>query len=545
MTDKPRRLSTRPESNPPRHGSATADELPLAGIEDQPDPAETLARQSSIAFSGDVVRRLIGFTTLAVITRLVSPSVYGLFVLALAIMQFVQALASLGLPKAVDYFVPQYLQAGERGKARAVIIEVTALVLVTSILTALAIIIMADGIAALFAEPGLATVLVLLTVTIPLLALYNVILACFNAIKRLRYRVYTRDFTRPLIRLAATTGILLAGYGILGLIGGYFLGLLAAIFVGALLLGRRVPQLARVRASPVSAGPLLWYSVPLAFASVIYVVLGQVDSFIIGYFATSADVGIYRIGYSVAANLLIIFVSVSPVFKPLIAEARTDNRSVEEQFRTAVRWMMGLTIPMAIVLALGAEAYLSIVFTPQYAVASLVVVVLSGGYLVSVTSGGPDGALLQGLGYSRLVFLNTALLLVTNVVVSALLVPPLGITGAAIGTASALSVAGIAALLEVYVLRGIHPFSPSILKLPVAALPAIMTGGVVVVLAPGHLAVALVLPIVVLITYGAGLVALRAFTEQDEIVARRFSPRAGRLVVRLRRAGVEKPAANG
>lgn len=506
--------------------------------DDGVESAETLARQGSIAFSGDVMRRLIGFATLAVITRLVSPAVYGLFVLALALINFVQAVASLGLPKAVDYYVPQYLRSGERGKAGAVVLEVSLLVLVTASLTALTLVHFAGRIAAVFDEPALETVLILFAVAIPLLALYNVILACFNAIKRLRFRVYTRDFTRPTVRLTATAGLLLAGYSVLGLIGGYLVGLLAAIVVGTVLLARRVPELPARRVSPVNLRPILWYAVPLTFASVIYVVLGRVDAFVIGYFLPSEAVGIYQIAYAVAANLLIIFVSVSPVFKPLIAEVRQNDRAVQARFRTAVRWMTGLTLPMAIVLALGAEAYLSLVFTPEYAAGSTVVVVLAIGYLVSVTSGGPDGALLQGLGWSRLVFLNTGLLIVTNVILSMILVPRLGITGAAIGTAAALSVAGIAALLEVYLLRGIHPFSPAFLKLPVAALPAAAGGSAVVLFVPGHVGVAVLLPVVVVLVYGTALVVLGAITEQDVTVAGRFGPRAGRAAMRLRRAQV-------
>ena len=511
------------------------EEFSLGAVEDEPDPAQTLARQSSIAFSGNLIRRMLGFLTLAVITRLVSPAVYGLFVLAMAVIHFVQALASLGLPKAVDYFVPQYLQRGELGKARAVVLEVAVLVFLSASLTAAAIYVSAGTISVVFGEPALATVLVVLTIAIPLLAIYNVILASFNAIKRLRYRVYTRDMIRPTVRLGATAGLLLMGYGLLGLVGGYVLGLLAAILLGSLLLRHRVVQLTSVRASPVSPGPLIWYSVPLAFAAVIYVVLGQVDYFVIGFFATSQDVGFYRIGYSLAANMLIVFASVSPVFKPLIAEAKDDDIEVQERFRTAVRWIVGLTLPIAIVLGLGAEAYLSLVFTPQYGVASAAVIILSVGYLISVTSGGPDGALLQGLGYSRWVFVNTALLIVTNVVVSVLLVPRIGITGAAVGTAAALSVAGIAALVEVYVLRDIHPFSVEFLKLLAATVPALVAGATIVVFAPGSLAVAVLLPIVVLITYGTALIALDAFNETDVAVAGHFSPRAKRAVVYVQR----------
>ena len=392
-----------------------------------------------------------------------------------------------------------------------------------------------DTIAALFDEPALRVVLIVLTVTIPLLAIYNVMLSSFNAIKQLRFRVYTRDVIRPTVRLAVTTGLLLVGYGILGIVGGYVLGLIAAIALGFFLLRRRVDELSAVKAERVRAGPLLWYSVPLALAGVIYVVLGQVDYFIIGIFMTSEEVGIYRVGYMLAANLLIVFASVSPVFKPLIAEVKHDDVAVERRFQTAIRWIVGLSLPLAMVLALGAEVYLSLVFTPQYGVASAAVIILCAGYLVSVAAGGPDGTFLQGIGHSRLVFVNTLLLVMTNVVVSALLVPQIGITGAAIGTASALSVAGIAALVEVYYLRGIHPFSREFLKLPLSAFPALIAGGVIVLMEPGTLLVALLLPVIVLVTYVAALVLLDAFTEEDAVVAGHFGPGVKQAISVVRR----------
>lgn len=498
--------------------------------ESDADSTHTLAQQGSIAFAGNLVKKVFGFLIVAVITRLVSPSVYGLFVLATSIIHFVQAFASLGLPKAVDYFVPQYLQSGERGKARAVVLEVTMLVLLTSGITALVIFLLADRIGAAFDEPSLAIALIVLTVTIPLLAIYNVLLASFNAIKRLQYRVYTRDIVRPTVRLAGTVGLLFLGYGLLGVVGGYVLGLVAAIVVGVVLLRRRVPELTEVRTESVAPQPLLWYSVPLAVAGVIYVVLGQVDYFVIGYFGSSEEVGIYRVGYMLAANLLIVFSSISPVFKPLIAERKDDDAAVQRRFRTAVRWVVALSLPLAITLALGAETYLSLVFTPQYAAATAAVAILCVGYLISVGCGGPDGALLQGMGYSRLVFANSVLLVVTNITVSVLLVPRIGITGAAIGTASALAVSGLAAVGEVYYFRRIHPLTRDLGKVFVAAVPAALAGGAVVVFVATPLAIAVGLPVVVLVVYGVGLSALDAPTAEDVAVAERFGPTAQRLV---------------
>jgi O-antigen/teichoic acid export membrane protein len=493
------------------------------------DRTEVLAKQGSITFAGDVVKKLFGFLIIAVITRLVSPSVYGLFTIAVSLVLFVQTLAGLGLPKAIDYFVPQHLSDGDHASARGVIYTAGAIALVSSTLVAVALVGVRFRIAALFDEPALAFALLLLAVALPFLAIYYMLLASFNAIKRLKYRVYMRDFVRTTVRLLSTAALLLAGVGLIGIVVGYVIGLFVAACVGVLLLWWNAPELLRGPVSAASPWPMLSYAAPLAVAGLIYVIMGQIDYFIIGLLGSAEGVGIYRVGYMLAANMLIIFTAVSPVFKPLIAEVRHDDESVQRQYRTATRWVAGLTLPLALTLSLGASAYLSLVFTAQYAVASLAVVILVVGYLINVTCGGPDGSLLQGLGYSRLVFLNTSLLLGTNAVVSALLVPRFGITGAALGTASALAVTGVAALSEVYLVRGIHPLTPSLAKLFLSAVPAAIAGLVVVSALPS-IVVTVVLPVVVVAVYATAVVATRALTDADVAFAAQFGPTVEELV---------------
>ncbi|GAB6878962.1 hypothetical protein JCM17823_12360 [Halorubrum gandharaense] len=492
---------------------------------------DTMVAQSGITFGGELVKKAFGFLVVAIITRLVSPGVYGLFVLATSVMHLLQVFASAGLHRAIDYFVPQYLAAGEPGKARGVTLQVFGLLLFTSSLTGAAMYLGADWLAALFDEPALAAGLRMLAVALPLLAVFNGLLAGYNGIKRLQYRVYVRDLTRPTIRLLTTAALLVAGYGLLGIVGGYIVGLTASILLGGVLLLRHdALKGGNIAFTPVKE--VLWYGMPLALAGVIYVVMGQVDYFVVGYFLSSDDVGIYRVGYMLAANLLVFFSSLAPVFKPLIAEERRDGDAVAERYRTATRWVLGLSLPVAAILVLGAEVYLSIVFTPQYTVASGAVLALVAGYLVSITAGGPDGALLQGLGYSRLVFLNSGILLVANVVFSVLLVPEYGILGAGLGTMTALVLSGTAALLEVYYYRGIHPFTLDLGRILLAWLPSLVAGGLVVWLIPDRFVVAAVLPVVVLVTYALAGRATGALRPRDLAVAEQVAPEA--VVARLR-----------
>ena len=495
----------------------------------------TMAREGAIAFGGNVIKKVFGFLIIAVITRLVSPSVYGLFILATSIILFVQAFGNLGLPKAIDYFVPQYLSDGHYEQARGVIVTVTGVVLLSSGIVAGLIVLSSGWIASAFDEPSLRIALLVLSVTVPFLAIYNTLLASFSAIKKLKFRVYMRDVIRPTVRLTSTAALLLVGYGLLGVVGGYLVGLIVAIAAGIGMLRRNARQIFDADTIRVASRPLLSYSVPLAFAGIIYIFLGQIDYFVIGYFLQSEEVGIYRVGYALAANLMIFSSSIGPIFKPLIAETKDDTDAVETRYRTATRWIAGLTLPVAITVALGASAYLSVVFTPQYTAATAAVVILAAANLLNASCGGPDGTLLQGLGYSRLVFINTALLLAVNVLVSVLLVPRIGITGAAIGTASALTVNGLGAVLEAYRFHGVHPLTVDLGKVLFAAMPAAVAGGAVVLAIENVLVIAGVLPVVVFVIYGAMLHLTDAFTDDDAEIATQISPTARRAIALSRR----------
>lgn len=510
---------------------------------DVPDDAEpirteqngevTLAKQGGITFIGDIVKKSFGFVLIALITRLVSPSVYGLFVLATSVILFVQVFATLGLPRAIDYYVPQFIAREEFDRVRGVFVQVVGYVTVVSVVVGALLFVGAGPIAELFGEPALRLALMLLAFALPLLAAFGVLLTSFNALKQLKYRVYVRDLVRTTARLLVTAGLLLAGFGLLGVVGGYIIGLAVCVVFGAALLIKRTHTYAGNTFSWVPPKELLWYSVPLAFASVIYVALGQIDYVIVGYFLSSQDVGFYRVGYMLGENLLIFFGALAPVFKPLIAEERTNDASVRNRYRTAVRWSIALTLPLLLILTLGATTYLSLVFTPQYAVAAPIIAVLAVGYLVSIAGGGPGGSLLQGLGYSRLVFLNTALLFIVNIAVSVALVPRIGILGAAVGSAAALAIAGSAALVELYYYRGVHPFTGTLARVVAAAVPAAIAGGAVVLFVDVLAVRAVLLPIVVVIAYGLAIGALGGVTENDIIVAGEIDPRVKQAIVRV------------
>lgn len=490
----------------------------------------TLATQGGITFIGNILGKGLGFAFVAVATRLVTPSEYGVFTLGLSIVMFVQGFASLNIYRSVDYFVPQYLSDSNYGQAKKTLQNAFSIGVVTSVLGAVILFLAREQLATLFNEPQIATVLPFLILLIPLQTVFRTLISSFNSIKKMKYRVLMKDLLNPLIRTLGAVVLVTTGAGVLGLVGGYLLGVALAVVCGLAFLVYKVDWIRDAKPSPISNRSLVSYSLPLVLAGVIYSLVGQIDYFVIGYFLNSAQVGQYRVAYLLAVNLLIVLTAITPVFKPMVAENRSNTSLLESRYQLVTRWITMLTIPLALTLILAPEVYLALLFTEEYTAASTAVVALAAGYLLNATFG-PEGMILEGLGHTRLTLVNTFVLVGVNGTLDFLLVPRLGILGAGIATGTALTVAGLVGVVEIYLLRSITPLSRKLMRVWLAIIFPYTVGWIMISLGLGHVQTAVILPLVVVIGYVFGLRITKAFSDEDREIASRIDSRLGYSVL--------------
>ena len=493
----------------------------------------TLATQGSITFVGNILGKALSFIFIAVATRLVSPSEYGIFTLGLSIVLFVQGFASLNIYRSVDFFIPQFLINSEYGKAKKTLQNAFVIGVSTSVIGAIILFFSKDRLATLFNEPAIAAVLPLFLLLIPLQTVFRLLMVSFNSIKKMKYRVAVKNIFNPLVRTLGAIVLVSIGARVMGLIGGYLIGITLAILSGFAFLFYEVDWLRDTKAAPISTRSLVSYSLPLMFAGVIYSIVGQIDYFVIGYFLGSASVGQYRVAYLLSANLLIVLSAMTPIFKPMVAESKSDTARLERHYQLATRWVTMFTLPIAIMLILAPEVYLSILFTEQYAVAGAAVVALTFGYLFNA-SFGPEGMILEGLGRTRLTLFNTIVLVSVNGLLDVFLVPQFGILGAAIATGTALTVAGFAGVLEIYILRSVIPFSSSLARIWLAGIPAAGCGLFLVSLSLKDIYIFPLLPTLIAVIYLVGLRLVGGFTQVEQDIAAQIDTRIGMtLMTRL------------
>lgn len=493
------------------------------------DSTATLAKQTGITLFGNVIGKSLKFGFVIAATWLVSPGKFGLYVLAFSVVSLLQSVSNLGMDQAIDYYVPDLLRRGKERDARTYVATIALLTVFGSSAIGIGLVAAAPWVESTFGEPGLADALVLFAIGVPLLALQSVANTLFVSVKRMDLQQVATNLFRPIIKLSGAVALVAAGLGVSGLVLGHVLALAVALSISVFLVAHNVDWLRRTDFSSMPIREVVSYSLPLAFAGIVFGVIGQIDFFVLGYYRNASDVGIYRVAYLLAGSLTIFHASLTPIFKPLIVEVHEDTEAMISQYLLATRWVAMITLPVAVALLILPGTYLSLIFGDQYATSAVAFLILVVGHFLNIAVG-PTSRILEAMGKTKLVFLNTAFLGVVNIGLDILLVPHYGLIGAAIGTAAALTSVGIIALLQVWYIWGVHPFYLDLMKIYVAIVPV---AGAAVGLA--HLVSPLIgavsVPIFILGAYIVLLRFLGAFTEDDIKTARRIDDRIGRPVV--------------
>ncbi len=166
--------------------------------------------------------------------------------------------------------------------------------------------------------------------------------------------------------------------------------------------------------------------------------------------------------YTAASRFLVVGqlvnASISTAAQPRLAEvlAVEDRASARSVYRSATAWIVLLTWPLYLVCAVFAELVMSI-FGNGYDAGRPVIWILAGAMLFATACGMVD-MLLNMAGRTSWTLVNSLIALTVMVGVDLLLIPQLGILGAAIGWAAAIVTNNLLPLTQLLLAYGLHPF---------------------------------------------------------------------------------------
>ncbi|MCP2518980.1 oligosaccharide flippase family protein [Candidatus Aminicenantes bacterium AC-335-K20] len=421
-----------------------------------------IVKESGINFVGSVIGMVLNYVLLIIITRFLAPEEYGTFVLAQSIINVSLIFVLLGMHKALDRFIPFYKTTGELGKVKTLINNVLKITLSLSFIIGIIFFLSSDFIANyIFKKPNLSIILKIMILSIPLLTFMQIISFTFVGLKELRYRIYIQQFAQSLLKIILGLIIFVFGYRLIGWTCMYIISLFGASFMAYYFLKKKIlPFFSKIKKAPLPFKKIISYSWPLSINSIILLFLGQIDFLFLGYYRSSSEVGIYRIYIYLVTILALVLQSFAHIYKPVISEliAEKNIKEIKETYKRVSKWIFIINGLGLLTLLIFGSNIVRIFFTKSYLFAPTALYILAAGRFLN-SSIGPEGMTLEGFGNTKLLMLNSLIMLGTNVGLDYFLIPRYGIVGASIATSSSITIGGLAGLIEIYVLYRMQPFT--------------------------------------------------------------------------------------
>ncbi len=400
-------------------------------------------------FALKVTATAVSLGTSIVLARMLGADGFGVYRYALAWTTLVTVVAVLGLDKLVVREVAASVAHGAWGRIHGLIRRATQWTLGASVLLAGLV----GGAGWVIGGRGdVALTLLVALLLVPITALTRVRQAVMQGLRFAARGHLPEMLVGPGVFLALAVGVwrLAPSLASAPLAAALNVAAAAAAFiVGTILLIRVLP--AEVRAHPPEYDDRAWLrSVPpLVLVSGMFVINSQVDQIMLGILLQPADVGVYAVARRGADLIAFVLVAVNAALGPSFARlyAQGDRAGMQRTATVSARAILVASLPIAIGMIVFGRIFLSI-FGPEFVRGYSALVVLSAGQLFNAAIGSV-GLMLVMTGHERDVARNIGVSVVVNIFLNLLLVPRLGVLGAACATAASVMVVNTMQALSV------------------------------------------------------------------------------------------------
>lgn len=178
--------------------------------------------------------------------------------------------------------------------------------------------------------------------------------------------------------------------------------------------------------------PLLKVAFPMLLTGCYSFVLNQTGTLALGIFGSEIDVGIFTVVLKIAAFLTFSLTSINSIAAAKFSESFStgDMQGFKQITRYSTRLIFWTTVPIGAIFLLF-PMHIIRFFSEEIKSGATALVILIIGYFVNAVSG-PVGTILNMTGH-QVVYQNIVLAAaLVNIILNILLIPPMGINGAAI-----------------------------------------------------------------------------------------------------------------
>lgn len=494
-----------------------------------------VARSGGIVFGGKLFTYAARIVMALLLARVLGAEQYGLYSLAITTAVLFASFASLGLDTAVVRFVSAAVAKDDAAGVRGTIQVGIGLPGAIAAIAAVGVFAFSEQIATeVLDQPAVASLLDVTALLVLITVVNRQLVASLQGFKRIDLAVAAEQFAQPVLRLGLIVILVVVG------LSAWDAALAATVAAGSATLLMAVFLERRLRAVARAPGRrefrrLIVFAMPVYFSNIVTTLGHNIQILLLGILGTLSAVGIFAIASQLNLVSALFHTSIVAATMPLFAEYQElgHRKASEGLYHLTSKWTFALNLPFFLVVVLFPSQLLGI-FGPEFTDGAAALVILSFASLVNAATG-TSGALLDMSGYTKVKLLNASVGVVVSVLMSLLLIPSLGLAGAALAVLGATASVNVLRLVEVRVLIHFSPYDRSfVAPLVAGAVSLVIAAGVVLLLQ------AWFVEFVVVAVAGTALVAtyavilIRFGLDRED---REFLRRVADRLLRRRRAG--------
>ncbi|HQT44605.1 MAG TPA: flippase [Candidatus Micrarchaeota archaeon] len=391
----------------------------------------------------NILVKLSGFVYTVLIARMATQSDVGLFYFGMGIMGIIGIFSDLGLTQSVIRYVPYHLGKNEREEAQRIATITVIFGTLFGVIGSIIFFVFARQIAGYFQNPPLEPVLQLFAIQLVVSQIYAITNALLLAMKKIKETTIASTiqgvlklvFTFVLIlSIGASASTLTIAFTLSYIVGAFFV----IYYLKTALSWANLKVVSSRREYLWALKELVPFGITMVSISMFYTVMGYVDRIMIGYFygeAGNAMIGIYSLAIGLAGMAAIFASSIYGIFYPLVSElvGKNDLPKVARTSATALRWVIYSSVPTTAYLCAFALPILRVLYGGSYEPGYYTLVFFSIGIFANYL-GLVQRTALAGMRLVKIELIAVIIGATVNIILNFILIPPYGITGAAVSS---------------------------------------------------------------------------------------------------------------
>jgi O-antigen/teichoic acid export membrane protein len=426
-----------------------------------------LLASSSVVFVGMILHMGLGFLSRWLIATQLGKVSYGAISLGYTVMLTTVVLVLLGINVGISRYLPRYDDPGEQ---RGVIVSAFELVVPLAVGAAIAMAILSGPIGRrVFNDPATVPIITIFALSVPLAVVVRLTVGTARGLKEALPRVLLQNVSLPVARFGLIAVAIFIGFEVVGVAWAYASSYALTAIFAVYYLFFHTPFLDDHTAERMHQ-TLLGFSAPLMVTATMNIAFSNLDTIMLGAFATTGDVGVYSTAYPLSNLLTVFLTAFAFIFMPSISELHANGKTdrMRRMYQLVTKWIALASLPVALTLIFFPSMIIRYTFGPEYLAGSLALSVLSLGFFVHVVAG-PSGDTLTAMGKTRLVMYDNVFVVVVNAILNLILIPRYSYLGAAVA-----STVGFVLMNTLYIYQvrrdfGTHPFRRSLFRPALAA----------------------------------------------------------------------------